>query len=112
MQQHLEDFINGDVFREKMEKMTRRTVEEVLRQQKDKLEETINKTVDTTLLKLGVHIGDAEEIRKDFVHVRNSRKGCELVKKNSLIAFITVVVPTISYFVFHSITENLVKLIK
>ncbi len=112
MQEQLEEFINGNVFREKMEKMTRRTVEEVLHQQSHKLDETINKTIEATLSKLGVHVDEVHEVRKDFIHARNARKGCEFAKKNAFTAFITVTVPTICYFVGHAVLEKITTMIK
>ena len=116
MSEQLENFINSEVFRTKMEKMTRRTVEEVLQYEtktrNTEIERAIEKTIETTLIRLGVNVEDSEEVRKDFNHVRSSRLGCELIKRNSLKALITVTIPTIFYFIISSVFEKATTLIK
>jgi hypothetical protein len=112
MNDQFENLVNSKIFREKIEKLTRKTIDEVMSYQQTHMKNIIQETVDTTLSKLGVHVDEANEIRKDFIHARKSREGCEFVKKHSALAFITFTLPTIFYFVFNSISDKLLSLLK
>jgi len=116
MSEQLENFINSDTFRDKMEKLTKKTVQDVLlhedKRRAKEITETIHQTVDVILTKLGLDTENIEETKKDFNHARNSRKGCEFIKKNSATAFITVTVPTLCYCVGNAIVERVITILK
>lgn len=58
----------------------------------DELEDLIEKTVNQTLVKLGVDPEDPLEVQRDFKFVRDWRKSSEAVKRKALLAAVGIVV--------------------
>ena len=58
----------------------------------DELREIISSTVKQTLLTLGMDTTDPIKLQRDFQHLREWRESTEILKKNGMIAIITIVV--------------------
>lgn len=55
------------------------------------VERIVDKTVNDTLLKLGMSVGDPIEFQKDMHFVRGMRKSSEAVRRQGFMAAVTVV---------------------
>lgn len=58
----------------------------------DELRDIISATVKQTLLTLGIDMSDPIKLQKDFQHLREWRESTETLKKNGMIAMITIVI--------------------
>lgn len=113
----LEEFIKSDVFKEQITSLlipyTTKIIEDCIQRHSETTEEVVANTVKTVFLEMGLNISrETDEIKKDFLHIRQARQGCEAIKSNAMKTILTVTIPTVLYFVGNAILEKLQIIIK
>lgn len=113
----LEEFIKSETFKNEVSSLmlpySSKLIEECIQKQSQNTKNIVADTVKMVFLEMGLDISkETRELKKDFNHMRQTREGCEAVKRNALKTILTVTIPTITYFIGSAMLDKLTTMIK